>query len=30
MNNIFNQYYDVVINYPMPGRNFKLILNFTL
>lgn len=30
MNNIFNQYYDVVINYPMPGRNFKFILNFTL
>lgn len=30
MNNIFNQYYDVVLNYPMPGRNFKLILNFTL
>ncbi|WP_410493629.1 TonB-dependent receptor plug domain-containing protein, partial [Chryseobacterium sp. PMSZPI] len=30
MNNIFNQYYDVVINFPMPGRNFKLILNFTL
>ncbi|KMQ68198.1 ligand-gated channel protein [Chryseobacterium sp. FH2] len=30
MNNIFNQYYDVVINYPMPGRNFKLILNYTL
>ncbi len=30
MNNIFNQYYDVVLNYPMPGRNFKLILSFTL
>lgn len=30
MNNIFNQYYDVVLNYPMPGRNFKLIVNFTL
>lgn len=30
MNNIFNQYYDVVINYPMPGRNFKLILNYIL
>lgn len=30
MNNIFNQYYDVVRNYPMPGRNFKITLNFTL
>lgn len=24
-NNIFNQQYDVVLNYPMPGRNWKLI-----
>ncbi|MBN9297413.1 MAG: TonB-dependent receptor [Filimonas sp.] len=23
VNNVFNQYYDVVINYPMPGRNFR-------
>ncbi|MFI3240729.1 MAG: TonB-dependent receptor plug domain-containing protein, partial [Bacteroidales bacterium] len=23
MNNIFNQQYDVVLNYPMPGRNYK-------
>lgn len=30
MNNVFNQNYDVVLNYPMPGRNFKLSLNFTL
>ncbi|EJL76199.1 outer membrane cobalamin receptor protein [Chryseobacterium populi] len=30
VNNIFNQYYDVVLNYPMPGRTFKLIVNFTL
>lgn len=30
MNNVFNQNYDVVRNYPMPGRNFKLSLNFTL
>ncbi|GGG62878.1 TonB-dependent receptor plug domain-containing protein [Epilithonimonas arachidiradicis] len=29
-NNILNQYYDVVLNYPMPGRNFKLIVNFNL
>lgn len=26
VNNIFNQYYDVVLNYPMPGRNFKFII----
>jgi outer membrane receptor protein involved in Fe transport len=25
-NNILNQQYDVVLNYPMPGRNFKIIL----
>ena len=30
INNIFNQYYDVVLNYPMPGRNFKLIVSFNL
>ena len=30
INNLFNQYYDVVLNYPMPGRNFRitLIANF--
>jgi len=30
VNNIFNQYYDVVLNFPMPGRNyrFNLSLNF--
>jgi vitamin B12 transporter len=27
VNNLFNQYYDVVLNYPMPGRNFKISLN---
>ncbi|MDR2121010.1 MAG: TonB-dependent receptor plug domain-containing protein [Tannerella sp.] len=26
VNNLLNQYYDVVRNYPMPGRNYKLIL----
>jgi hypothetical protein len=26
INNIFNQQYDVVLNYPMPGTNFKVIL----
>ena len=28
VNNLFNQYYDVIVNYPMPGRNYKLILKF--
>lgn len=26
LNNIFNQQYEVIQNYPMPGRNFKIIL----
>jgi outer membrane cobalamin receptor len=26
VNNLFGQYYDVVQNYPMPGRNYRLIL----
>jgi len=26
VNNIFDQQYDVIINYPMPGRNFNLSL----
>jgi vitamin B12 transporter len=26
VNNLFNQYYDVVLNYPMPGRNYKFII----
>lgn len=26
VNNLLNQYYDVVYNYPMPGRNYKVIL----
>lgn len=26
VNNQFNQYYDVVLNYPMPGRNYKFII----
>ncbi len=26
VNNLFNQYYDVIVNYPMPGRNFKFIV----
>ena len=30
INNLFNQQYEVVHSYPMPGTNFKLILNVTL
>jgi outer membrane cobalamin receptor len=30
VNNLLNQYYDVVINYPMPGRNYKIILKMEL
>jgi vitamin B12 transporter len=27
INNVFNQYYDVVLNFPMPGRNYRLTLS---
>ncbi len=27
-NNVLNQQYDVVLNYPMPGRNYKLIVKY--
>lgn len=27
VNNIMNKYYDIVLNYPMPGRQFKLIIS---
>lgn len=30
MNNAFNQYYDVVLNYPMPGRTFKFIVSIEI
>ena len=30
MNNAFNQYYDVVLNYPMPGRNFRFVISLSL
>lgn len=30
MNNIFNQAYEVIHNYPMPGRNFKVALRVML
>ena len=29
VNNIFNQQYEVVICYPMPGTNFKFIMQYT-
>lgn len=28
-NNIFDQFYEVVLNYPMPGRNFKFNISLT-
>ncbi|MDL2314991.1 TonB-dependent receptor [Bacteroidales bacterium OttesenSCG-928-C19] len=30
INNILNQQYDVVLNYPMPGRNYKIILKLDI
>lgn len=30
VNNPFNQQYEVIQNYPMPGRNFKAILTFDI
>ena len=30
VNNILNQQYDVVLNYPMPGRNYKIILKLEI
>lgn len=30
LNNVLNQQYDVVYNYPMPGRQFKIILSANL
>ncbi|MDR0228954.1 MAG: TonB-dependent receptor plug domain-containing protein [Flavobacteriaceae bacterium] len=29
-NNLANQYYEVVTNFPMPGRNFRFTLSFEL
>ena len=29
-NNLLNQQYDVVLNYPMPGRNFKAIITIRI
>lgn len=30
VNNLLNQYYDVILNYPMPGRNYKLIIRLDI
>ena len=30
VNNLLNQYYDVILNYPMPGRNYKLIFKMEI
>lgn len=30
INNLFNQYYDVIVNYPMPGRSFSLFLQINI
>lgn len=30
INNLFNQQYEVIRNYPMPGRNFKVILKWDI
>ncbi|QES87494.1 TonB-dependent receptor plug domain-containing protein [Rhizosphaericola mali] len=30
VNNLLNQHYDVILNYPMPGRNYKFSLSITL
>ena len=30
VNNLFDQQYEVIQNYPMPGRNYKLILTFDI
>jgi outer membrane receptor protein involved in Fe transport len=29
VNNLFNQYYDVILNYPMPGRNYRFTISST-
>lgn len=30
VNNLLNQQYEVIVNYPMPGRNFRAILQFDI
>lgn len=30
VNNLLDQHYDVVLNYPMPGRNFRFVLSMNI
>ncbi|MBC9794777.1 TonB-dependent receptor plug domain-containing protein [Sinomicrobium weinanense] len=30
VNNLFNQYYDVIKNFPMPGRSYRVTFNYSL
>ena len=30
VNNLFSQDYDVILNYPMPKRNYRLTLTFEM
>lgn len=30
INNLFDQQYEVILNYPMPGRNYKIILQWDI
>ena len=30
LNNIFNQAYEVIHNYPMPGRNFRIAVKLKI
>jgi outer membrane receptor protein involved in Fe transport len=30
VNNLFNQYYEVVMNFPMPGRSYRFTLQYSL
>jgi len=30
VNNLLNQFYDVIPNFPMPGRNYRITLNFSI
>lgn len=30
VNNLLNQYYDVVANFPMPGRSYRLTINYKI
>jgi outer membrane cobalamin receptor len=30
INNLLNQYYDVILNFPMPGRNYRFNLSINI